>query len=94
MAPTIDERGSVRFSQGVKWRAYEDGIVVYAPATCETHILEPQFAAFFRAIASQSSEVVNDHPTDEKEFGAVAESWMAESFVQELVSLKILDVGN
>lgn len=94
MAPTIDKRGSVRFSQGVKWRAYKDGIVVYAPATCETHILEPQFAAFFRAIACRPSEVENDHPLDEKTFGAVAESWMAGSFVQELVSLKILDVGN
>ena len=86
--------GSVRLGVGTKWRAYEDGVVVYVPATCETHILEPQFAAFFRSVAAQLSGVENGDPADDQAFGAGAEPLIAGSFVQELVSLKILDVVN
>ena len=94
MVITIEKRGSVRFGRGVNWRAYEDGIVVYVPATCETHILEPQFAAFFRSIAFRPSEVENSNSMGEDAFDAVAEPWDAGSLVQELVSLKIIDVVN
>ena len=94
MVRTIDIGGSVRFGRGVKWRAYEDGIVVYVPATCETHILEPQFAAFFRSIASRPFEVENSNPMGEDTFDAVDEPGDAGSLVQELVSLKIIDVVN
>ena len=94
MVITIDKRGSVRFGRGVQWRAYEDGIVVYVPATCETHILEPQFAAFFHSLASRRSEVENSNPMGEDTFEAVDEQGDAASLVQELVSLKIIDVVN
>ena len=84
----------MRFSKGVKWRAYRDGIVVYAPSTCETHILEPQFAAFFRSVASQRLNFENNGEANEMTSDAVAEAGMVESLVRELVSLKIIDLGN
>ena len=82
------------FGHGVKWREYEDGVVVYVAATCETHILEPQFAAFFRLVASQASKPGagnNELPESPSEF---RDPLITGSFLQELVSLKILDPGN
>jgi len=73
----------MRIGSGVKWREYDDGIVVYVPATCESHILAKHFAPFFHA----SSPL---EPFDCE----VAISSFPVQFVEELVSLKILDPGN
>ena len=43
-------RGDARRSRpsaGLRLRTYPDGVVVYVPSTCETHLLPPAFASLF-----------------------------------------------
>ena len=89
-----DELCAFRLGQGVKWREYDDGIVVYVPATCETHILQPHFAAFFRASELQSVEPVKGINTVAQSSGDAAGPGLSGQFAEELVLLKIFDAGN
>lgn len=38
---------SLRVAASVKWIGYADGVVAYVPATCETHLLSPEFELVF-----------------------------------------------
>jgi hypothetical protein len=95
-APTTaeSERVAVRLGLGVRWREYDDGIVVYVPATCETHILPPHFAAFFRASSARFFESPQSVHTLAGTSREVAISPNAGEFADELISLKIFDADN
>ena len=36
-----------RLAEGIRWRAWDDGIAVFIPSTCETHILSPELLPLF-----------------------------------------------
>ena len=84
----------MQLGRGVKWRAYDDGIVAYVPATCETHILPPHFAAFFRSVASWSSGPVKTANTLAQDSSETPAPGVEDQFISELIALKILDAGN
>lgn len=35
-------------SKGVKWRSWADGIAVFVPSTCETHVFSPELFSVFQ----------------------------------------------
>jgi hypothetical protein len=76
----------------VRWRAYDDGVVIYVGETCETHLLAAAFHGLLRA--PQSAQEVDDPgvleplPGSGDEIPAVR---VSRGFVNELVGLKILD---
>jgi hypothetical protein len=84
----------MRICSGVKWREYDDGIVVYVPATCESHILAKHFATFFHASSPLAASLKSETGTLEQFDREAAISSFSVQFVEELVSLKILDPGN
>lgn len=74
----------LRIKAGVQWRAFDDGLVVYVPETCETHLLDTawlQALAGFDAAASTAASQSSLHPAP----AITAAEW------QSLVDLKILD---
>ena len=38
-----------RLADGIRWRAWDDGIAVFIPLTCETHILSPELLPLFES---------------------------------------------
>ena len=84
----------MQICSGVKWREYDDGIVVYVPATCETHILAKHFSAFFHASSPLAASLKSGAGTLETFDCEAASSSFPVQFVEELLSLKILDSGN
>ncbi len=93
MAAPRELRG-MKFGNGVKWRAYDDGVVVYVPASCETHVLPPHFAAFFRSVDSNSAKPTTAFITLAADSSTIPPMGIDEPFLSELVALKILDAGN
>jgi hypothetical protein len=75
---------SLRIKSGVQWRAFDDGLVVYVPETCETHLLDTawlQALAGFDAAAATAASQGSLHQAP----AFTASEW------QSLVDLKILD---
>ncbi len=76
----------------VQWRGYEDGVVVYVPETCETHILPVDFLGML--VTPQRVLVVEQDGVIEKLYNTsdgVLETRVSRSFVEELTDLKIFD---
>lgn len=74
----------LRIKVGVQWRAFDDGLVVYVPETCETHLLDTawlQALAGFDAAAATAASQGSLHQAP----AITASEW------QSLVDLKILD---
>ena len=84
---------SVRVSSHVKCRICEDGIVVFVPATCETHILSTSLSSLFKHEAAEIG-VVDDGSDAEvgDGHGSVRRVFVSPHIVNELVGLKIFDV--
>ena len=84
---------SVRVSSHVKFRICEDGIVVFVPATCETHILSTSLGPLFQHDLAAIT-VVDDRSDAEGDDGqgSVRRVFVAPHIVKELVGLKIFDV--
>ena len=83
----------MQLGRGVKWRAYEDGIVVYVPATCETHVLPPHYAVFFRSCSSPCVETASGINTLAEDSIDVVDALASREFAKELTTLKILDAA-
>ena len=85
--------GSVRISSHVKFRVCEDGIVVFVPATCETHILSLSLSPLFQHDPAVIGVVYDG---SDAEWGDGHESvrrvFVSPHIVKELVGLKIFDV--
>ena len=84
---------SVRISSHVKFRICEDGIVVFVPATCETHILSLSLGPLFQHCPAVIG-VVNDGSDAEGGDGheSVRRVFVSPHIVKELVGLKIFDM--
>ncbi len=78
---------------GLKWRAYDDGVVVYVPTTCETHLLAPELASILRSGIPGSSESQGSAGRDTATFNAAFSSKVADQVIHDLIALKILDAG-
>jgi hypothetical protein len=84
----------MRIGSGVKWRVYDDGIVVYVPATCETHVLATHFVSLFHASSMLAASRKSEMGTLEEFDREAVISSLSVQFIEELVLLKILDPGN
>lgn len=84
----------MRLNDGVKWRTFDDGLVVYVPATCETHILPPHFAAFFCALTSQKGALPFN--LDALNLTCIESGFpvVSDQLIEELISLKIVGSVN
>ena len=79
----LQSRG-LRIKAGVKWRVFDDGLVVYVPETCETHLLDTawlQALVGFDVAAPSAASQGSLHQAP----AITASEW------QSLVDLKILD---
>lgn len=82
----------LRIADGVKWRVYSDGIVVFVAATCETHILSNALQFLFQIdgvfvgavdLTLDNSKVGIGSPLDRHSIGS--------DMLVELVGLKIFE---
>lgn len=74
----------LRIKAGVQWRAFDDGLVVYVPETCETHLLD---TAWLQALVGFNAAA----PTAESQGSLRQTPAITASEWQSLVGLKILD---
>jgi hypothetical protein len=76
----------------VRWRAYDDGVVVYVGETCETHIVA---ADFHGLLSAPQHAVIVDEPgvlaTLPDTGDGVTAVQVSRALVNELVELKIFD---
>ena len=72
--------GLMRRSPSVKWRVFDDGLVVYVPATCETHLLPLELTPLFESMTWELPVV------DE-----IDSETAPPQLVKELINLKILE---
>ena len=75
---------ALRIEAGVQWRAFGDGLVVYVPETCETHLLDSAWLTAlvgFDAAAPTAASDGSEHQAP----AITAVEW------QSLVDLKIFD---
>ena len=84
----------MQLGRGVKWRAFDDGVVVYVPATCETHLLAPELAQIIGCRTPGSSGSAGGAGQPAVDFSSAGASEGAARFIPELVALKILDAGH
>lgn len=52
----------LRVPPGVRWRPYADGVVVRVPATCEVHVLAPEYEPMFAPGMVLTDAVEGDCP--------------------------------
>lgn len=83
----------MKLRSGVKWRAYGDGVVVYVPATCETHVLAPELADIICSRTAESSGPAGGVDSLAVDFTETSASGVADQFIDELIALKILDAS-
>lgn len=76
----------------VRWRGYEDGVVVYVPETCATHILSMAFlgmlSAPHRVLVVEQDGVIEKLSNS---FDDVLGMRVSRSFIEELAQLRIFD---
>lgn len=77
-------------ASGVHWRHWDDGIVVFVSATCETHVLSPSLLPIFQEnsydLAREAGEgVICATQLD-------CESSELQAVIEQLVRLKIIEI--